>query len=292
MKESIFRLSDKRALSYIEYGSPDGVPIFLFHGTPGSRIFGLENEPLVVEENLRIITPERPGYGLSSPMKGRSIGCFSSDIEALADYLEIQQFHVAGVSGGGPYTLACASNLSCRIFSTTLIASAAPMEMDGYFKGMFRGNKLALLMSKYAPFLLKAILKTAASYLRKKPEKVIDELRMQLCEWDVKVLDNMIIKGQYEGLVNHIREAYRQGYSAHYSDLLLVSRPWGIDYTRIKSPIFMWHGESDTLMPIHPAKKFADMLPNCKIYAIEGAGHLLLESEEIGVRIVQTIKSA
>ena len=54
----------------------------------------------------------------------------------------------------------------------------------------------------------------------------------------------------------------------------------------------MWHGEADTLMPIHPAKMFAGMLPNCSINFIEGAGHLLLESEEIGNRIVQTIKSA
>ncbi len=292
MKDSLFTLADGRDLGYIEYGNPDGVPIFLFHGTPGSRIFGLENEPLVDKENLRIITPERPGYGLSSPIKDRSIACFSTDIEELADYLEIQHFHVAGVSGGGPYTLACASNLSSRVLSTSLIASAAPTEIEGYFKGMSIGNKFALLMSKYFPWLLKAILKNVASYSRKKPEKVIDELRSQLCEWDVKVLDNMIMKGQLESLVEHIREAYRQGYSAHYSDLLLVSRPRGIDYTRIKSPIFMWHGVSDTLMPIHPARKFADMLPNCKIYFIESAGHFLLESEAIGSNIVRAIKSA
>jgi len=292
MKDSIFTLSDRRELGYIEYGAPDGVPILLIHGTPGSRIFGLENEPFVDRENLRIITPERPGYGLSSPMKDRSIGCFSEDIEELADYLEIQEFHVAGVSGGGAYTLACASNLSSRVLSTSLIASAAPMEMEGYFRGMSIGNKIALIMSKYSPWLLKAVLKSAANYYRDKPEKVIDELRSQLCDWDVKVLDSMIIKGQLDSLIEHIREAYRQGYSAHYFDTLLVSRPWGIDYTRIESPIFMWHGVSDTLMPIHPARKFAEMLPNCKTYFIDGAGHLLLESEEIGSSIVQAIKSA
>ncbi len=292
MKDSIFTLSDERKLGFIDYGSSDGVPIFLFHGTPGSRIFGLENEPLVDKENLRIITPKRPGYGLSSPVKGRHIECFTADIKELADDLEIREFHVAGVSGGGPYALACASNLSSRVLSTSLIASAAPTEMEGYFKGMSIGNKLAFVMSKYFPWILKAILKSVASHSRKKPERVIDELRSQLCEWDIKVLDNMTKKGQLECLVEHIREAYRQGYAAHYSDLLLVSRPWGIDYSRIESPIFMWHGVSDTLMPIHPARMFADRLPNCKNYFVERAGHLLLESEEIGGRIVRTIKSA
>ena len=97
-------------------------------------------------------------------------------------------------------------------------------------------------------------------------------------------------KGQLESLVEHVREAYRQGYFAHYLDTYLVSRPWGIDYQRIKCPISMWHGESDTLMPIHPAKSFAEMLPNCKYHFIEGAGHFLLESEEIGKKIIQEIK--
>jgi len=164
--------------------------------------------------------------------------------------------------------------------------------MEGYFKGMSMGKKLAFVVSKYAPFILNLILKSAASHYRGKPENVIKELREQLCEWDVKVLDNMMLKGQLDALVEHIREAYRQGYAAHHSDLLLVSRPWGVDYSRIKSPIFMWHGEADTLMPIHPAKTFAGMLHNCIFNSIEGAGHFLLESEEIGNRIVQTLKSA
>jgi len=290
VKDCVFTLSDGRELGYIEYGSPDGIPMFLFHGTPGSRIFGLENEPLVDEENLRIITPERPGYGLSSPLKDRSISCYSMDIDELADYLEIQMFHVAGISGGGPYTLACASNLSSRVLSATLIASATPMNMKGCFNGMSIGNKFAFAMSRYFPWLLKPILKNVASYSSNKPEKLLEALRSQLCEWDVNVLDELKSNGQLEHFVEHIRESYRQGYFAHYSDVYLVSRPWGVDFTQIKSPIFMWHGESDTLMPIHSAKIFAEILPNCKNYFIEGAGHFLLESEEIGRSIIQSIK--
>lgn len=290
MNDCVFTLSDGRKLGYIEYGSPDGVPVFLLHGTPGSRIFGLENEPLLVKKNLRIITPERPGYGLSSPQKDRRILCYSKDIVELADSLEIHRFHVAGVSGGGPYALACASILSNRTLSITLIASATPMEMEEYFKGMSLGNIFALAMSKYFPWLLRPIFKFAASYSRKKPEKLLEKLKSQLCEWDVNVLDDMKRTGQIETFVDHIREAYRQGYTAHYTDTLLVSRPWGIDYWKIKSPIFLWHGESDTLMPIAPVRKFAEILPNCQTNFIEGAGHFLLESEEIGGSIVQTIK--
>lgn len=290
VKDCIFKLSDGRKLGYIEYGNSDGIPIFLLHGTPGSRVFGLENEPLIEEENLRVITPERPGYGLSSPLKGRSISCYSNDIEALADYLEIPKFHVAGVSGGGPYALACASILSSRVLSATLIASATPMEMEDYFKGMSIGNKFAFVMSKYLPWLLKPIYKYAAAYYRKKPEKLFEGLKSQLCEWDVKVMEVMEDKDQLKGFVDHICEAYKQGSTAAYTDTYLVTRPWGIDFSGINSPIFMWHGESDTLVPIYPAKKFAKALPNCHSHFVADAGHFLLESEEVGRSIIQAIK--
>jgi pimeloyl-ACP methyl ester carboxylesterase len=37
--DNILRLSDGRRLGYAEYGDPEGEPIMLFHGTPGSRLY-------------------------------------------------------------------------------------------------------------------------------------------------------------------------------------------------------------------------------------------------------------
>ncbi len=290
MKDCAIPLSDGRRLGFIDYGDPDGLPIFLLHGTPGSRIFGLENEPLISEEALRIITPERPGYGLSSPLENRSISGYSRDIEELANYLGIRKFHVAGVSGGGPYVLACASNLPDRVVSAILIASASPMQTEGFFRGMSVGNKIAFLVSGYVPWLLKPLYQYAVHHYRKNPEKMLKGLMPHLCDWDKAVVEGIIQKGKLDGMVEHIREAYRQGYAAAYTDLYLVSRSWGIDFAEISCPIFLWHGESDTLVPISPAKAFSKTLPNCRFHAIAGAGHLLLESDEVGHRIIQAIK--
>ena len=290
MKDCVVALGDGRRIGFIEYGEPDGLPIFLLHGTPGSRVFGLENEPIVSHEKLRIITPERPGYGLSSPLDTRSISDFSRDIEELANFLGIEKFHVTGVSGGGPYVLACASHLANRVLSASLIASASPMQTEGFFDGMSIGNKVAFLMSKYVPWLFKPIYRFAANYYRNNPEKMLDGLKPQLCEWDKTVLEEMAKTGQVNGLTEHIREACRQEYRAAYTDLYLVSRSWGVDYSKITCPIYMWHGESDTLVPIAPAKAFATKLPNCQCHFIEDGGHLLLESDVVGRRIIQTIK--
>ena len=46
------------------------------------------------------------------------------DTEHLADHLSIKQFHLIGVSGGGPYVLACAARIPHRIKGVLLISSA------------------------------------------------------------------------------------------------------------------------------------------------------------------------
>ena len=66
-------LPDGRRLGYTEFGDPLGIPLFAFHGTPGSRfMFRLVHEP-ARRLGLRIIAPDRPGFGLSDYQEnGRS----------------------------------------------------------------------------------------------------------------------------------------------------------------------------------------------------------------------------
>lgn len=291
MKDSCLTLDDGRKLGYIEYGKSEALPIVLLHGSPGSRIFGLEDEPILEEEDLRVITPERPGYGQSDPEKHRTIKSFAKDIEQLANYLGIEKFHVAGISGGGPYTLACAQALPDRVLSATLIASAAPLETEDFFKGMSSGNKLVFRISKYFPQMLLPIYKYAAHCYRKNAQKLVDAMKSQLCDWDRKILEELEKKDRMKGFVDHLREAYRQGAVGAYSDTVLVSKNWHVDFKAITVPIFMWHGESDTLVPISPAKRFSEILPNCQCHFISGAGHFLLESEEVSRQIIHSIKN-
>ncbi len=283
-------LEDNRKLGFADSGKPDGLPIFLFHGTPGSRIFGFENEPLIQEEELRIITPERPGYGLSDESKNREIKDHCYDIEKLATYLGIKKFHVAGVSGGGPYALACAYWLSKRVLSVTLIASATPVDTKGFFKGMSMGNRLGFIMSRYVPFLLKPLYIYSSWVVKRSPEKFMKGMESQLCQWDKKVLHKIKADGKMDIFISHIREAYRKGYIGGYSDLLLLTKPWKVDFQFLSVPIIMWHGKADTLMPIASAIEFSKILPDCKCYFIENAGHLLLESEEYSRQIIARIK--
>ena len=110
-------LPDGRQLGYDEYGPSDGKPIFYFHGTPSSRKDWrtLGNESMPEKLGVRVIVADRPGMGLSSFQAGRSISDWSSDVENLADVLDIERFAVFGHSGAGPYVLAFALNIPQRL---------------------------------------------------------------------------------------------------------------------------------------------------------------------------------
>lgn len=288
MQDNTIKLLDGRNLGFADYGRPDGVPLFLFHGTPGSRVFRrLEKAPWVDKFGMRVFTPERPGYGLSDPAPGRQLRDWASDVEELANSLGVDRFHVAGGSGGGPYALACALHSPARVMSATLFSSGGPPEVVGLSKAMQGGNRLAFWAARRAPFLLKLLLTMTAHAVMKHPEKYMARLRSTGPEWDRSIVE----KQSGETSMLHVREAFRQGADGAYRDMVLVSRPWRLDLDKISVPVFMWHGTADTLMPVSSARAFANMIPGCEAHWIENAGHQLLGSDDVCSQMVSRMLS-
>ena len=78
--DNILELSDGRRLSYAEYGDPDGQPVFLVHGTPGSRLYWKSFPGFPFRSDLHLIAPDRPGYGLSAWKPGRTLTDWPDDV--------------------------------------------------------------------------------------------------------------------------------------------------------------------------------------------------------------------
>ncbi len=66
IRDEVVRLRDGRALAYTESRDPHGRPVFLFHGTPHSRIWCPEPQ-VAAQRGVRVITVDRPGFGGSDP---------------------------------------------------------------------------------------------------------------------------------------------------------------------------------------------------------------------------------
>jgi len=92
-----------RLLEFIVAGSdsPDALPFVYLHGTPSaypvmkSLISGCK------ENNLKLISFSRAGYGGSSRNAGRKIVDIVEDVKALLEHLNLKRCVVGGWSGGG-----------------------------------------------------------------------------------------------------------------------------------------------------------------------------------------------
>ena len=126
VSEQRIEISDGRSLGYAEFGTPTGNPIFLFNGS-ASRLFCPLDDAAAIAAKARVITVERPGFGLSTFKPRRTLLDWPADVQALADALELQHFAVAGASAGGPYAAACAFKLPDRVTVLGLICSLAVM---------------------------------------------------------------------------------------------------------------------------------------------------------------------
>lgn len=156
MREGVLELHDGRRLAFAEYGKSDGLPLLLFHGTPGCRLLPrLDTASWIIENGIRVIVPDRPGYGSSDPAPKRTIIDWATDVEELANHLGLGRYHVAGGSGGGPYALACAIHSPERVMSATLICSGCPPEVMPSSKEMNRGNRVVFFLARYAPLILR-----------------------------------------------------------------------------------------------------------------------------------------
>src|SRR5688572_13305635 len=137
------RLADGRHIGYAEFGDPDGATVLALHGTPGSRFMFALTDQAARARGLRIVAPERPGYGLSDFHCRTTLAPTADDMTAFADALQLGRLAVIGVSGGAPFALAAAAAMPAR---TVLLALISPVGPIAECHGRIRMSKLHRLI--------------------------------------------------------------------------------------------------------------------------------------------------
>ena len=116
-----------RQIGFAEFGDPQGRAVFWLHGTPGARRqIPVEARAYAERRGIRLIGVDRPGIGSSTPHQYRNVLAFADDLRIIADVLGIGQMAVIGLSGGGPYTLACAAAMPDRVLLAGVLGGVAP----------------------------------------------------------------------------------------------------------------------------------------------------------------------
>jgi pimeloyl-ACP methyl ester carboxylesterase len=272
--DRVISLRDGRALGYAEYGDPGGKPVFFFHGLPGSRRQRHPDESIAIELGARIIAIDRPGYGLSDFQQGRTLLDWPNDVAQLAGVLKIDQFAAIGVSGGGPYLLACAYKMPERITTATVVSCMGPVNDPDVIKGMLLSMRLGLEIAPRVPWgFVRLALDPVAKLISQNPLGAKKLVPYSAPEADKKAYARPDIQ---EVDRQDLSEAYRQGAQGAFWEVVLLATPWGFCLEDIHKKIFLWHGEEDTTVPQHMGRYVARSLSDCTSKFYPGEGHTLI----------------
>jgi pimeloyl-ACP methyl ester carboxylesterase len=266
-------LKDGRRLGYGEIGDPGGSPVFYFHGFPGSRLEIELVSHYLEETKMRIIAPERPGFGLSDFKKGRTIGEWPDDLLQLAEDLGLDQFAVLGLSGGGPYALACAWKIPARLTSVVIVCGLGPVDDAEMLRQILWLNRFGLSVARKSVILSDRLVSLAAIFIRHFPEKIIEHLLKRMPSPDQEVLNP---PGVREILSQSFREAVRFGYRGPAREVILYSRPWDFRVEDIRMAVDLFYGEEDTIVPSIFGKRLEKMIPRCQASFFPHEGHFSL----------------
>ena len=257
-------------MAWVEYGDPAGIAVLNHHGglLSGSDVAPLDEVALA--SGIRLISFDRPGIGGSSPAPGRTVLDGAADAQALLDHLGVGDVRLLGWSMGGQYALATAHHLGGRARRTAVVAGCLPLDdpatlaelnaMDQRFTAMaedhvrrLRGTATAWGgLARFAPG---AWAKAAASG---EPDVDVEAVRVNQ---DSLASSARATTVQADGWV----EEYRAWV-----------RPWGFALGDLGTPVEIWQGTADHLVPAAWAQRMAGGLPTATLHMVEGEGHFLM----------------
>ena len=281
------QLSDGRSLAYLDSGDPEGRPLFYFHGGPGSRLEGLLFDELNQQLGIRMIAPDRPGFGLSDFQKGRTYLDWPDDVSELADHLGLDRFAVLGWSSGGPHAAAVAHGIPQRLTVVAIVAGEGPITSDDFpqsvrtsasFSGS-RVNKLFIWSANNGVWLMRTFFRLARILIFSDPAGFGGGSYGS----DMSAKDKQLFADQ--GFIASMVEALRQSAEGWTREYTIERRDWPFKLEDIYAPtVLVFHGEEDRGMHPGIAEYVSMRIPSCNeptIYAGEGHSVVYYRYKEI-----------
>ena len=276
--DRVVTLSDGRRLSYSEWGRPDGRPVVLFHGMPGSRLF-CPDADATDGSGVRLITLDRPGYGGSTSHPGRTLLSWVDDYIEWTELVGSEPCPILGWSSGGPYALACAARRPDCVTSVGLVASPAPLdEVPSEWDALSAETReLTEMLRHGSPDALDGITSRCRWFERE--WETMFEPRWAASRTGPGVVDPddalLAQPGVREPMVTGMREAARQGTAGYVQDWIAEALPWGFSPAEVSLDVQIWWGDGDLLVARPCAEHFARTIRRSTLTVVQGEGHLV-----------------
>lgn len=304
-KTESLTLTDGRVLCYATFGAPRQPrqpTVFYLHGTPGSHAEGQGFHEAALERGVHIVAPSRPGYGGSTFQPDRTISDHAADVLRLADHLEVSRFAVLGMSGGGPYALACIRSIpSTRLAGVVVVSGMYPSQLG--LGGMMPLNRVLFNLAPWATGLVSVVsdwqmggVARDAEHPEKLAQLMTDAFQGRPVE-DRQALvadDGRVLRV----LVDSTREAFRDGGMGFAWESRLFGSPWGFELGDLeveKGKLVLWHSGKDVNIPLRMAREAAAMIRNVELVVDQEEAHVSLlarRMDDIASTLVQMLRAA
>lgn len=271
---------DGRSLEVLDTGPADALPLVYHHGTPQGAVPFPTLERAAAAQGLRVVSYSRPGYGASSPRPDgattATVADDAADTAAVLDHLGIGEFLTIGWSGGGPRALACAAVLPGRCLAAACCVGIAPAAAyDGDIRDGMAEENIDEYTAVFAGVeALESFLDIRKGFFGVTPDQVAAGLGALAPPVDRAALTEELT----EYLAASVNAAGRQGIVGWRDDDLTHTRPWGFDLSEISTPVSIWQGSLDTMVPFAHARWLAANVAGAQAHLIEGEGHISLMS--------------
>jgi pimeloyl-ACP methyl ester carboxylesterase len=241
-----------------------------FHGAPTSRLDLVGLEEAFDSLDVTVVSPDRPGYGGSSPQPGRGLSDWPADVAELADHLGFNRFAVIGMSSGGPYAAVCAASLPDRLSGAGIVAGVTDMSWPSAWDGYYQSEATVMRLADES-----AATDWYVQHYGADGSRFFDETG------DLAPADAAMFEDQdtAAGFLATMTEAFRQGVGGLAQDITIQGRGWPFDPAAISVPVTVLHGEADTLVPIAHGRHTAEVIPTATLSTFPDHGHLSIMSE-------------
>ena len=269
MTDRFVRLRDGRRLGFTEYGDPAGFPVVNCHGGLACRLDVAAADGVARDASIRLISPDRPGVGLSDPRPERTVLDWAADVSELTQQLGVDRFSVMGWSMGGPYAAAVGYALRPQVSRVAIIAGAVPLDEPGAFEQLPRMDRVYTRLSQRAPRLARMCFRAMAWVARVAPD-----LYGRLAARDLGRTDRTVIRDEGFGTFAWMsREALRRP-SGVVEEYRAWMRPWGFAPEDLNGAVDVWVGADDTLLDPRWPHELLRRIPRAVLHVCPG-GHFM-----------------
>jgi pimeloyl-ACP methyl ester carboxylesterase len=278
VSDHTLELGDGRTVAWTQSGDPEGRPVLRVPGTPGSRWTVRADQQPWLDRKVLMITTERPGYGVSTPLPGRGFAEPADDMAAILDNLGVEQLPVYGASGGAPHILALCARHPDRVSAATVLAGAAPLT-DAEAEDVLPINRQARMLALENDLpALHALLSPLRDAIVDDPLAAFGDIMATAPPEDLAIMSDPVWQ---DAFVRATREALVQGVDGWADETMAIINRWDeIDLGAVRASVLWRHAPDDRNAPLSAAQRLVAALPDARLEEWTGGGHLVAYHRE------------